>query len=164
MLALQHRPRHLARKHDSQHPLERRPAFPQRVQADGDEGAKDPDDAHADPAGEELLGKDVAGALALLLGKAGLLDQLSLPLCLGVQPRGLQEVVVVCLADRQHRLPVVLFEAKDKAEHRDKDERRQQRRHVAREHGVVGAGAFDVERAARLLRGDKPRGDGAGGA
>ncbi|PNY20567.1 Uncharacterized protein TCAP_07380 [Tolypocladium capitatum] len=163
-IALQRRRRHLARKQGGQHAPQRRPAFPQRVQADGDEGAKDPDDAHADPAREELLGKDIAGALALLLGKGGLPGELGLALGLGVRPRGVQKVVVVCPADGQHRLPVVLFEAEDEAEHGDEDEGRQQRGDVAREHGVVGAGALDVERAARLARGDEPGGDGAGGA
>lgn len=42
---------------------ERLAALKDGEQADAEEGAEDPDDADHDPAGEELLGEDVAGAV-----------------------------------------------------------------------------------------------------
>lgn len=74
------------------------------------------------------------------------------------------DVVVVALADRQHALPVVVVHAKDEGEDGDEDDGRQECGHVARQHGVVGSGAGNVQGAAVLLGRDEPGDEGHGKA
>lgn len=190
-------------------------ALPDREQTDTEEGTEDPDDTDSNPAGEELLAEDVAGAVERhgpknqeaegllqvsharidvdvpdstyhddrdsLADLAGLLQLLQVLLSLvagltatrdilEIKTRLLSKVVVVTLADLEHRLPVVLVKAKDEGEDSNEDNRRQQGGNVASQHGVVGASARDRQLAALLLgchepssqRADKAQNGGEG--
>ena len=55
--------RHRASKHVLEGAEQRRAALKDREEADGDEGAEDPQDADGDPPGEEGLAEDVAAAV-----------------------------------------------------------------------------------------------------
>lgn len=105
---------------------------------------------------------DLAGAreLLLLLLKLGGSLLVAADSLLKVHARLAREVVVVTLADCQHRLPIVVVHAKDEGEDGDEDDGRQERGHIARQHGVVGPGALDVQGAALLLGRDEPGDEG----
>ena len=70
-------------------------------------------------------------------------------------------VAVVALAELPHGLPVVGLVADEEREGGDEDEGAEEGDDVAGEHGVVGAGAGDVQAAGLFLGGDEPGDEGA---
>nr|POE79974.1 upf0658 golgi apparatus membrane protein [Quercus suber] len=119
-------------------------ALPERVEADAEAAAEEPEDADGDPAGEEGLAEDVAGAVhghrpddeqgdGQEDGRGGAGNELEVDMCGG------GKVGVVAEADGFHRLPVVSWGPEDETENGNEDQRGQEGDDIAGEHRVAGS-------------------------